>query len=65
MVGVYVQASQCDSHPTDASVHVCSSVSGHMSVCVSVLGQIQPEPNRERRDVRGLPALFLASLAQI
>lgn len=59
MAAVYVQASQCDSHLTDASVHVCSDISGWCVLArarVTVLRQILPEPGQERRDVRGLPA---------
>ncbi len=32
-----------------------------MLVCVTVLGQILPEPDQEWRDVRGLPALIVFS----
>lgn len=40
---------------------MCLNVSGHMLVCVTVLGQILPEPDKERRDVRGLPVLIVFS----
>lgn len=40
---------------------MCLNVSGRMLECVTVLGQILPEPDQERRDVRGLPALFVIS----
>lgn len=48
-------------HIQPTHLSMCLNVSGRMLECVTVLGQILPEPDQERRDVRGLPALIVIS----